>query len=168
MNTAVVFYSLNGNTKYAAQKIADRLNADLIELKPKKAYHDKGFKKYFVGGKSAVFSESPELLPYEYNTDNYDIVLLGMPVWASCITPPLRTFIEENKGSLCNKEIGVFLCQSGAGAEKVFEKLKKLLGRASFKAELVLIDPKDRPKKDNEEKINNFCENFFKEKKDVK
>ena len=160
MNTAVVYYSLNGNTKYAAQKIADKLNADIIELHPIKAYHDKGFKKYFSGGKSAVMGESPKLMPYGFTADKYDTVVFGMPVWASCITPPLRTFIEENKSSLENKEIAVFLCQSGSGADKVLAKLKKLLGRTVLKAELVLIDPKDKPNDENEEKINMFCTDF--------
>ena len=160
MNTAIVYYSLNGNTKFAASRIAEKLNADLIELHPKKAYHDKGFKKFYFGGKSAVMGEKPELMPYEFNADKYDTIILGMPVWASCITPPLRTFLEEYKDLLKNKEIAVILCQSGSGANKVLEKLKKLLGRESFKAELVLIDHKTNPKDENELKINKFCIEF--------
>lgn len=157
MAKAIVFYSLNGNTRLAAQKIAEQINAELIEVFPKKAYHDKGFKKFFWGGKSAVMGEKPSLMPYEFNADNYDAVILGMPVWASCITPPIRTFIEDNKNSLADKDISVFLCQSGSGADKVLEKMKKLLGRTSFTAELVLIDPKEKPNEENEIKINEFC-----------
>ena len=157
MRTVIVYYSLNGNTKLAAEKIAEILGADTIGIFPKKPYCDKGFKKYFLGDKSAVFGESPELMPYEFNADEYDTVIFGMPVWASCITPPIRTFIEENKASLGGKEIACVLCQSGSGAEKVANKLKALLGISSFKAELVLIDPKDKPNDENEIKIKDFC-----------
>ena len=158
MGKAIVYYSLNGNTKLAAEKISAILNADLIEITPKKAYHDKGFKKFLWGGKSAVMGEAPELMPYEFSAGKYDTVIFGMPVWASCITPPIRTFIEENKAVLAAKETACFLCQSGAGAEKVLNKLKALLEIPSFKAELVLIDPKDKPNAENEEKIVRFCE----------
>ena len=58
MKTAVVYYSMSGNTKLIAEKIAGDLNADLIEIFPENSYPDKGFRKYFWGGKSAVMGES--------------------------------------------------------------------------------------------------------------
>ena len=41
---------------------------------------------------------------------------------------------------------------------KLLTILKKLLGRSTLDAELVLIDPKDRPDPENEKKISAFCE----------
>ena len=46
MKTAIVFYSMNGNVRMAAEKAAAELGADLIELVPKKAYPDKGMIKF--------------------------------------------------------------------------------------------------------------------------
>ena len=63
MNTAVVYYSMSGNTAYAAKKIAAELGADLIEIKPEKQYPDKGFRKFFWGGKSAVMAEKRPRVP---------------------------------------------------------------------------------------------------------
>ena len=57
MKTLIVYYSLEGNTQYAAERIAGRIGADVLRLVPKKAYHDKGFAKFFWGGKSAVMGE---------------------------------------------------------------------------------------------------------------
>lgn len=65
MKTLIVYYSLEGNTEYAAGRIAAALQADTLRLRPKKAYADKGFAKFFWGGKSAVMAEKPELEPYE-------------------------------------------------------------------------------------------------------
>ena len=42
MKTAIVYYSMHGNVRYVAEKVAKGLGADLIELKPVKAYPDKG------------------------------------------------------------------------------------------------------------------------------
>ena len=50
MKSIVIYYSLDGNTKYAAGKIADRLGADLIQLIPAKEYPTGKISKYFWGG----------------------------------------------------------------------------------------------------------------------
>ena len=51
MKTAIVYYSMSGNTKYVADKIAEGIKAsgevDIIRIKPEKAYPDKGAKKFF-------------------------------------------------------------------------------------------------------------------------
>lgn len=158
MKTAIVFYSMSGNVRQTAEKIAEKITADLIELKPEKTYPDKGFKKFLWGGKSAVMGEKPALMPYEFEAEKYDRVIFGSPVWAANVTPPLRTFIEENRFSLKGKRICAFMCMSGSGAEKAISKLKAFLEIEQFENELVLIDPKNKPSVENDEKISAFCE----------
>ena len=68
-----------------------------------------------------------------------------------------NSFVKENKAAMRNCSKAAFACQSGSGAEKAFEKLKEALGVSSLEAELVLIDPKDRPDAANEQKIADFC-----------
>ena len=47
MKTAVVYYSMSGNTQQTAEKIADALGADLIRIEPKKEYRPKVFANSF-------------------------------------------------------------------------------------------------------------------------
>ena len=156
MKTVIVYYSLSRNTKYVTEKMADTLGADMIPLVPKKTYPDSGFKKLFWGGKSAIMGEKPALEPYTFQADDYDCVILGTPVWAGTIAPPLRTFIAENLSALQGKRLAVFVCCSG-GPGKVMEKAKKALEVETVAAELILIDPKDKPSEENETKIADFC-----------
>lgn len=156
MKTIIVYYSMGGNTEYAAQKVAEELGADLLRIEPKKAYPDSGFRKFLWGGKSAVMAETPELEPYEFDGTAYERVILGFPVWAGNVTPPIRTFLKEN--DLSGKSLAAFACQSGAGAEKAFGKLLAAVGADKLEAELILIDPKDKPSEANEQKIRAFCE----------
>ncbi len=156
MKTIIVYYSLEGNTEYVAKKIADRIGADILRIYPKKAYPDSGFRKYLWGGKSAVMAETPSLEPYQIELSSYERVILGFPVWAGNVAPPLRTFIKEN--NLCGKSVAVFACQSGSGAEKAFSKLSKCIGIEKFEEKLILIDPKTKPNDDNEQKIRKFCD----------
>ena len=157
MKKIVIYYSLEGNTEYAAGLVAEKIGANTLRLVPKKAYADKGFAKFFWGGKSAVMAEKPALEPYDVKTGDYDRIIFGFPVWASNFTPPLRTFISENAEVLKDKRIAAFACQSGSGAEKAFEKLKKCIGIQELEATMVLIDPKSKPTDKNNEKIDEFC-----------
>ena len=96
MKTLIVYYTLEGNTHYAAKKIASQLDADVLRVKPVKTYPRKGFRKFLWGGKSAVMAETPELEPYTFDASAYDRIVFGFPLWAGNVTPPLRTFIKEN------------------------------------------------------------------------
>jgi len=158
MKTAIVYYSMSGNVKSVAEKLGEKLDADLIEIKPVKAFPDSGFKKFLWGGKSAVMGEKPALEPYSFNADKYDTVIIGSPVWASGFAPPVRTFLSDNKDKLLTKKLTAFFCQSGNGAEKAEKKMCALLGIECLSASLVLIDPLTKTNGENEEKINTFAE----------
>lgn len=158
MKSLIVFYSQSGNTRFAAQQIAAQTGADVLEIAPREAYPDKGFQKYFWGGKSAVMGDTPELLPYDVNLDDYDMVILGTPVWASNITPPLRTFVCNHRDVLAAKKLALFVCFSGGGADKAVAKFKTLMNMDSLQTTLVLVDPKDRSKPQHQAQILQFGE----------
>jgi len=155
MKTIIIYYSLEGNTKYIAEKIAAETDADILRIELVKSYPKSGFRKFLWGGKSAVMAETPELLPYDFKPEMYERVVFGFPVWAGNVAPPIRTFVKEN--NLKGKRIAAFACQSGAGAEKAFGKLKTALGISSLEKEMIFIDPKSKPNPENERKIKEFC-----------
>ncbi len=161
MKTAIVYYSMSGNTAYVAEKVAAKLReteeVDIIKIEPEKAFPDKGFKMYFWGGKSAVMKETPALQSYEFDVEKYDRIIFGTPVWASTFAPPLRTFVEENS-DVKKKKLAMFVCYAGSGAEKTFARFKKFMDVADLEAELILLDPKDKVKTEDDVKIEEFCE----------
>ena len=71
MKKAIVYYSMSGNTEYVAKYIAEKVNVDLIRIEPKKQYPNKGFRKFFWGGKSALMGETPELESYSFDESKY-------------------------------------------------------------------------------------------------
>ena len=158
MKTLVVYFSLEGNTEYVAKKIAEKTGADLLRLIPKKAYHDKGFAKFFWGGKSAVMAEKPELEEYDVDLSAYERIVFGFPVWASNFTPPIRTFVEDKKKELNGKKFAAFACQSGAGAEKALAKLAKTVGINDFEQKAVFVDPYAKKSDETDAKIEAFCD----------
>ena len=57
----VVYYSLDGNTQYAADQIQDITGADLEQLIPEKEPTRKGFRKYAEGGFTALVHYKPRI-----------------------------------------------------------------------------------------------------------
>ncbi len=157
MKTAIVYYSMSGNTAQTAEKIAAGIGADLIRIDPVKEYPSKGFRKFFWGGKSAVMGETPALQPYRFD-GSYDRIIFGSPVWASTFAPPIRTFIDDNRQLLDGKSIAAFFCSSGGGTEKAYAKLRQCLEVDVLEAQLDLIDPIAKPSPENEQKIKTFCD----------
>ncbi len=154
MKTAIVYYSMHGNIRYVAKKVADELGADLIELVPKKAYPDKGMIKFIWGGSAVTFKKKPDLEPYKFNASDYEMVILATPVWASSFTPPLRTFLDNN--DLTGKKIAVITTSAGGDSSKCIEALKTSANAESLVASLSLVEPKDHPSEANDKKIAEF------------
>ena len=162
MSKAVVYYSLEGSSARYAELLSERLGARLIKLAPKKAYPKKGLLKYLVGGRAAAAGSKPELLPYRFEGGLYDTVVLVTPVWASHMTPPMRTFIAENLGALKEAKIGAVVLCKGGGPEKALADIKSALGRAELAAEAILIDPSFRPTdEENREKLGGFTDSLL-------
>ena len=158
MDTLVVWFSHSGHTAWAAERIGQTLGADLLPIRPVKAYPARGAALFLAGGRSALMEEKPLLQPYEFREEKYDQVILGFPVWAGNVAPPLRSFLAENRDALMGKRLAAFACQSGSGAEKAFRKLSECLGAEKLRAELILTDPGKKQPDDRAAKIADFCE----------
>ncbi|MBR5115676.1 MAG: NAD(P)H-dependent oxidoreductase, partial [Lachnospiraceae bacterium] len=160
MKAAIVYYSMSENTAYVAERLREGMLAqlkkddeqagsaeasvvDVIRIIPEKAYPDSGSSKFLWGGKSAIMKEKPKLEPYQFDADRYDRILIGTPVWAWTMSPPIRTFIDENRDKLSGKQIGVFVC-SGGGGVKAIAKIREFLPVDKLRDALDLIEPKNR------------------------
>jgi len=111
MKTAIIYYSLEGSTKFVAETLASELSSDLIELHPVKEIPKTWFMKYFWWGKQVMMKESVKLKPYSFNKDDYDLIIVGTPVWAFTYSPPIRSFFDTY--SLENKKTAFFCCHEG-------------------------------------------------------
>jgi flavodoxin len=124
-NTALIYYSLDGNVDYIAKLLARKINADLIRLETVKEYPDKGFLKFFVGGRDAVFGIRPALKNALPDINQFSTIVIGTPVWAGRPCAPIDTFLHTVK--ISGKRIALFVCCGGGPTEKCFEKMKSLL-----------------------------------------
>ncbi len=133
----VIFYSFEGNTRFIAEGIKDITGADLLELKPKKDMNAKGFMKYVWGGTQVMMGKKPELVNFDKNLNDYDMLFIGTPIWASKYAPAINSFLD--KIPVKGKKVALYCCHAGGGNGKAFdmfnEQLKgnEILGSMEFR-----------------------------------
>jgi flavodoxin len=134
----VVYYSLTGNTKFVAEHIANEINADIEEVKPVKDLDPDSGSKYFWGGMKAKMKSKPKLEDLMYNPLDYDIVILGTPVWAWTLSPPIRSYCSDF--NLEGKKIALFTSSSGNGV-KAMKRFKEFMDKSIIIGENRFQDP---------------------------
>ncbi|GBU29603.1 hypothetical protein R84B8_03176 [Treponema sp. R8-4-B8] len=138
MKTAIIYYSLNGNCAFVAEEIKNNLNADVIQL------HVRSEKKRwgpfnFLWCCGLMFSHNnPPLKPYTFDPSAYDLIILGVPVWASSPAAPIKTFITQT--GITGKKIALFVCHAGGKGDSL-EKFKALLPNNEIVEEADFISP---------------------------
>lgn len=133
MKKLVIFYSLNNNTRFIAEKFAEETGADILELKPEKEIPRKEPMQHLAGGKQIAAKETPQLQKYDINLADYDTLIIGTPVWAFTFTPPVRTFLMEN--NIKNKKIILF-CTYDLIKGMTFRNMRKKLEGNEIVAEI--------------------------------
>jgi flavodoxin len=126
MKTAVVFYSYEGNCALVAQEIKTLLNADLVQVRLKNEKKRSGFAKYFWGGCMTFFNKRPGLKPYDFDPAAYDLIVMGVPVWAGSPAPPINSFFSQTK--ISGKKLALFVCHAGGKGDALGKLKTKLKG----------------------------------------
>jgi flavodoxin len=124
MKILIVYYSRTKNTKKVAEALQVQLGCDIEEIKTKKKYT--GPVGWILAGKEASQGALPEIEPIEKNPANYDLVVLGTPIWAWNISSPLRAYIAKNKEKF--NKIAAF-CTMGGDFGKAFEEIELICNR---------------------------------------
>jgi flavodoxin len=137
-NILVVYYSLTGNTKFIAEHISSELNADIEEIKPIKDLDPNSGSKYFWGGMKATMKIKPKLEDLKFNPLDYELVIIGTPVWAWTISPPVRSYCSEF--DLKGKQVALFTSSDGNGI-KAMSRYKNFMQDSEIIGDYRFISP---------------------------
>lgn len=155
----VIFYSLEGNTKFIAEGIKEIVGSDILELKPKSDIESKGFMRFVWGGRQVVTGKKPELQPIDKKPEDYDLIFIGTPVWANRYTPAINTFLGENQ--ITGKKVAFFCCHAGGGNGKTFKMLNEQLKENEILGEIEFKDPLKKGKKEAKERLKEWLEKII-------
>ncbi len=145
----IVYYSLTGNTQLIAESLRDTIEADILELKPIKELKANSGTRFMWGGYQSTMKKKPELMDFDINPLEYDLIILGTPVWAWNISPPMRSFLS--KFDLTGKKVALWMCHAGDGV-KAMERFKEALKNANIVQSISFQQPLKKESDENKEK----------------
>jgi flavodoxin len=151
MKTLIAFYSRSGSTKKVAEKISQRIRADIdeiIDLKDRS-----GIIGWFGGGKDVFFKKSTTI-KNKLNPEKYDLVIIGTPIWVGTMTPAVKAYFKKYDLKKCKKL--AFYCTAGDKQATAFKEMQE-----ASKKPIATMDLKGWKVKNNlsgvDEEINKFC-----------
>ncbi len=113
----VAYFSATNNTEGVAQKLADGLGADLYEITPEQPYTDEDLDYGNSQSRSSVEMNDPSARPAisgsVENMEQYDVVLIGYPIWWGEAPRIMSTFIESY--DFTGKTLAAFCTSASSG-----------------------------------------------------
>ena len=148
MKTLLVYYSRTNVTKKIAEMIQKEINCDIEEITDNDKYAGKiGFMK---GGMNASMGRTSKINPISKNPADYDLIIIGTPVWASNIATPVYTYLKKYEQDI--KNVASFCTCMNSGFEKTLENISKVTGKEQISTMFLTAEDIKNP----EEKINIF------------
>ena len=123
MDILVVYFSRTGHTQRIAAEIAAATGADLDPIVEQRSR--KGILGYLRSGRDAYKKLIVPIEPSTKNPADYEIVVLGTPVWAGHISSPVRAYVAAHREQLAR--VALFCTEGGSGGTKVLRELAELI-----------------------------------------
>jgi len=127
MNILITYYSYSGNTDKVVNLWSDKLKERALvvvqRLKPKQEITG------FVGQCRAAFTKQRASLEngVDYDASQYDLVVIGCPVWAFAPVPAMNTYLDRLNGLHGKRAIVLLTSGSGLGVRKCFKNIRIVL-----------------------------------------
>jgi len=134
-NTLVVYYSLTGHTRQIAEVIAAAQDAD-IEVIEDTFNRDTGLGRIRSAIEGLLGLRSSITTP-KHDVSEYDLVVVGTPVWAARLSSPVRAYLSQQRVSL--KRVAFFCTQSGIGGTWALQNMAEESGHLPI-ARMIISD----------------------------
>jgi len=129
----ISYFSASGTTKKVAVKIATSIGGDLFEIEPTKRYTEEDLDWTNKMSRSSIEMKEnikPEILNKVSNLNDYDILLLGFPIWWYKEPTIIDKFLDEN--DMKGKKIYVFVTSGSSPIDSTYRSLKNNYPHLNF------------------------------------
>ena len=123
MNKLIVYFSYTNNTRMIANKIKEKLECDILEIKTVIPYSQDYETVVNDEQNSEASNHLPEIQKIDVDLSKYDEMIIGTPVWWYRPVPAIRTFLSQN--NLSGKVIKPYATNAG-WLGKTFQEIKML------------------------------------------
>ena len=152
---AIIYFSATGTTKKVAGYIKNATNGDLIEIVPKEKYTDSDLNygnDNSRANKEQNDSKARPAISNNINTDSYDVIYLGYPIWWGDVPKIILTFLDNH--NLDGKTIIPFCTSGSTGISGSLSTLK------NYNKNVNWIDGKRFSSSATEDEIKNWVNGF--------
>lgn len=126
MKTMILYYSWSGTTAQAANLIQKATDGDMTELKVVAGtFPDDMYKTSDIATQQRTSGNLPELINKIPDLNEYDLVLVGGPVWSGLVSTPIQVLLKE----LSEFKGTVIPFYTSAGSDQNYETDFKQLGK---------------------------------------
>ena len=139
-NKIIVYFSYTGHTKMIAESIQKKLQCDILEIKPEKAYSRDYELVVSEEQNNSSSNKTPEIENINIDLSKYDEIIIETPVWWYTIAPVIRTFLKQN--DLSNKKIIPFATNAG-WLGHTFQEIRDLCPNSNVENEMNIVFTED-------------------------
>ncbi len=138
--TLVAYYSYTNNVERIVAELRSQIEVDVVEIEPAQKGLDYAANNYALGTQllNAIkanpneASSYPAIDPVEVNMDDYDMVIIAVPLWWSQMAAPFQTFLFQYGQQMAGKNIGVIVSSASSGISGVVADAKRLIPKGNF------------------------------------
>lgn len=120
----ITYYSWSGITKRLAQEIAEEIPFNTsFEIKvPQDTFSDDMYQTFDIAKKQIADNDYPKINIPNINPNDYDLIIVGSPVWGGMPATPIHTFLQQIQGF--NGDLASFYTDAGTvgNYENTFKK----------------------------------------------
>ena len=111
---------------------------------------------YWRSAMEAWRKQPAEIQPVEKSPSDYELVVLGTPVWISSISSPLRRYVTSHRTEL--PRVAFFCTEGNSGGEAALSELAELCGKRP--TAILILSKQDMESEAFKDRLANFTSNF--------
>lgn len=132
----IVYFTYTNHTKMIAEKIKEKLNCDILEIRTMIPYSEDYDKVVNDEQNHEASNYLPEIQNINIDLNQYDEIILGTPVWWYRPAPAIRTFLTQN--DLSGKTIKPYATNAG-WIGRTFQEIKLLCPRSKVEEGMNIV-----------------------------
>ncbi|MEO0108431.1 MAG: NAD(P)H-dependent oxidoreductase [candidate division WOR-3 bacterium] len=116
----LVYYSRSGNTAKLADLLARELQCDTEQVQDVRSRQ--GLFGWLRSGFEAARKRLPAIQEPKHNPTDYELVIIGTPVWASTMSSPMRSYLNRYRERLPT-QLAFFRTMAGNDPGRTFAEM---------------------------------------------
>jgi flavodoxin len=141
----VVFYSRTGVTRSIAglaASVLKELGGEAVSVETEEIVDLKdrtGILGYLGAGRDAALKAEARIRPPRAKPEDFDLVVIGTPVWAFTAAPAVRTYCEQHCRNV--RAVGFFCTMGGSGDRGAFQAMEAACGKKPLASLPLVVKP---------------------------